>query len=415
MRILKRALIVVAAVLGLLLVALVVLTRFIDPARFKPQIEAVAFDAIGRRLELTGPIELAWFPTLALRTGAGSLDDAAGFGGAPFASWDSARFGARLLPLLRGRFELDRVTIDGLRLRLARNADGVGNWERLGPPPTQPAGSAPVRPPLRIAGVALTHAQVEYLDARDGTRILVEDMGVEIPAWTQGTPLPVHAHFDLRLSPDLPPQSIDLHTTAAFAAEPIVLTGTELRANLRWGTVPAPGVAVEFSSPRVSIGDGRVQLGYLLRVPDATRQTDLPLKVLSSSGTVTLAGADLAIEPFALTLDDTHLAGSIARRGTPATVDFTLRGDRMNLDAFLDQKKDPAAPPFKFPGKALADFRARGTLTLAGATLQGADLQDVTLRVLMDADGLHPQPAAKTPAVAKPRATRPAATGSGKP
>ena len=147
MRPLKWILIAAAGLVALLLAGVLVVTQWVDPDVFKPRIVAALRDATGRPVELPGELELAWYPWLALRTGAGSLGNPPGIAGAPLARWREARLGARLLPLLRGEFELDRLRFDGLEVELRRDAAGRDNWSGL----LDAAGGGGDSRPLRLA------------------------------------------------------------------------------------------------------------------------------------------------------------------------------------------------------------------------------------------------------------------------
>ena len=109
----------------------------VNPNAYKGRIVAAVKESTGRELKLPGDIKLSVMPWVALELGPASLGNPPGFGDEPFLSFAHATVRVRLLPLLRKRLEVARVEVDGLDLRLRKNAQAraIGR----APNPTQPA------------------------------------------------------------------------------------------------------------------------------------------------------------------------------------------------------------------------------------------------------------------------------------
>src|ERR1700737_833070 len=136
---------VVGGLAVLLVAALLAVWLLVNPNDYKPRIAAAVRDATGRELVLQGDIKLSVFPWIALELGPASLGNPPGFSEQPFLSFKHAAVRARLLPLLAKRLEVGRVEVDGLDLRLLKNAEGKGNWEGFGrSAPAADAAKAPV-------------------------------------------------------------------------------------------------------------------------------------------------------------------------------------------------------------------------------------------------------------------------------
>ena len=130
-KLIKILLVIVGlAVAGIVALA-VLLPLYFDPNDFKEEISAAAKDKTGRDLTITGDIGLSVFPWLGVELGQTSMSNAAGFGDKPFAEFEQAAVRLQLMPLLRGEIEVGRVTLASLRLRLAKNAQGVNNWQDI--------------------------------------------------------------------------------------------------------------------------------------------------------------------------------------------------------------------------------------------------------------------------------------------
>jgi len=159
-RALKILAIAVGGLIALLVLVLLGVWLFVDPNHYKGTITRAVRDSTGRELALPGDVKLSVFPWIALELGPASLGNPSGFGSAPFASLQHASVRVRLLPLLRREIEIGRVEVDGLDLRLVKNATGKGNWEGFGgksSAPQAPAGSTALP---ELAGLALRNSRI---------------------------------------------------------------------------------------------------------------------------------------------------------------------------------------------------------------------------------------------------------------
>ncbi|XKE45836.1 AsmA family protein [Halomonas organivorans] len=191
-----RTLLAAIGVLGLVVVAAVVfITTFFDPEDLKPRLVEVVREHSGLELELAGPLTWSFYP----RLGVGVAAAEARLPSQPaeadaFAAFDHAEVSLAIAPLLRGEIAIDGLTLDGLVLRLTRDAEGRGNWETLlerlrergeeaeavlapasaGPNPD--ASGLPVA--LNIASVQVRDGRIAYRDAQAGRVVTLE--GVDI-------------------------------------------------------------------------------------------------------------------------------------------------------------------------------------------------------------------------------------------
>src|SRR5580698_8292583 len=101
----------------------------VNPNAYKGKIAAAVKESTGRELKLPGDIKLSVLPWVALELGPASLGNPPGFSDEPFLSFAHASVRVRLLPLLHQRLEVARIEVDGLDLRLRKNAHGRGNWQ----------------------------------------------------------------------------------------------------------------------------------------------------------------------------------------------------------------------------------------------------------------------------------------------
>jgi hypothetical protein len=100
------------------------------------------------------------------------------------------------------------------------------------------------------------------------------------------------------------------------------------------------------------------------------------------------AGA-MGVDPLKLTVDDTRFEGTFRRgAGADPVGDFALRGDTLNLSRYIPPT-DPGSEPFVLPTAMLQSLKFRGTLQLEQVTLDDILMKGVTLRLVLDEQGLR--------------------------
>ena len=113
MRVFRVVAIVAGALIALVVIGLVALLLFVDPNRYRGDIERVAKEHSARVLTIHGKLELKIFPWLALSVHDVQLSNPEGFGTQPFMTVQNASIGVKLLPLLGKRLEVSRIALDG--------------------------------------------------------------------------------------------------------------------------------------------------------------------------------------------------------------------------------------------------------------------------------------------------------------
>lgn len=398
MRLLKWISWGLAAFTVLVLLGIAILVLLVDPNGFKPRIEAEVRAATGRDFELVGDIDLKFFPWLALRTGEGHFGNPPGFANEPMATWRNAQLGVKLLPLLSGDLEVDRIGLEGADVRLTLKADGTANWQGI-------AGNKPADPNARtrhltIDGVDLKDSRITFTDEGASRRIAISALNLSTDEIApdepfthtrisgmlhmegfpgEGVPFRVSVP-EAVLTEDYSRLGVDEFSVAfgGFEAEgnlggklkePLALTGTidtntfDLRALL---------TSVGIAPPRTTDPQalGRVKLGATWR----------------------MEGGGVHVDPLALTLDDTHFKGNFQRAAALAPGDFNLRGDTLNIGRYIPPT-DPASEPFVLPTGMLEHLQFRGVLELEQVTYDDVVMKGVTLRLVLDEQGLRTPPA----------------------
>jgi AsmA protein len=390
---------IVLVVLGVLVVI-----WFVDPNRFKSNIEAAVRDATGRELTLIGDIELGFFPWLALRSGEGRFANPPGFGTEPMVSWKSAQLGARLFPLLRGELVADRVVLRGADVRLVRRADGTANWEGMGTGQAIPQDDQAPKD-IRIDGVRIEDSRLSFVDEAARRTIQVSSLALTTDEISPGEPLtdtgisgvlhvtgfpPAGVPFRMEVPELIAPKDFSALQVDEFE---LSFGGLEVEGALKGTLGDHPRLEGEL---RTNVFDPRALLGA---VGVAAPKTTDPraLGKLQLAGRLKMDGGAIAFEPFTLLLDDTNFAGHFRLAASEgASGEFALRGDRLDVARYIPPP-DPASEPFVLPTAMIKALEFRGNVELEQVTLGDVDMKGVAIRLLLDEHGLRTAPTPERP------------------
>ena len=98
----------------------------VDPAMFRGELEACASAALGRTVQLGGPIRLERSLTPRLVIGDIKIPNPEGHRDADFATAEEVAVQVALLPLLRGDLQVLEVRFSGVKIFLEAASDGAG-------------------------------------------------------------------------------------------------------------------------------------------------------------------------------------------------------------------------------------------------------------------------------------------------
>lgn len=335
MRPLLRLLMFVVAAILLSIVGLAAYLNFsFDLNDHRDRLTAEVERLTGRPLEIGGDIGLSLFPWLGIEANALSLGNLPQFGEAPLARVGRIEVRARLLPMLRGEFEVERIIIDGLALELVRTADGQDNWTlpaargTARPPPGAGTDTRSAASPARdLAGLALAidtlelrAARISLTDAQAGTRHVIDALNFASESIKSGAPFPLRLAF-----------KADSGSAAAGAER--LLAELALTAQARLDT----------AAPRLTLSDLEIDS----RIAGAGIPGGKLALKLQGTASLDLATGTAAIDDLLLAFDDTRIQGRIALTdpAVPA-LEFDLHADRIDVDRYLavDGASAPPSP-----------------------------------------------------------------------
>lgn len=433
MRSVKILVSVVVGIIALFVAGLVAVWLLVNPNNFKGAIANAVKESTGRDLVLKGDIKLTVFPWIALELGPASLGNPPGFDSEPFLAFNRASVRVKLLPLLAKRLESDRVEIDGLDVRLRKNAQGVGNWQNFGKTqnPAPAASDKKAGGTLKeLAGIRITHARVSY------PGIVVENIALETGAFGDHGVTPVSLSLDANRG--IANESVTLNAQFDFSAdagEQLKLAAVNLsgqlsrpggerpghweilapviEANVGGQTIAVPSYTVNYLGAHLTgklqatkfIDDlsatGEVALAPVLlhevapRVGLTLPKTSDPraLAQFSASSEFSYDATGVKLDEVQAQLDDTHLKGSFAMSGEHHAIHFEFAVDQINLDRYMSGDKTPlsASPQPSEPSKTqpspLPDMD--GTFTLSALHLSPLDFSNVRLSLAVKDNVLH--------------------------
>lgn len=400
----KKPVKIVLAVLGglvaLFVLAVALVLFLVDPNDFKPQISQAVHDATGRELTFEGDISLNFFPWFELELGPLALSNAQGFEEKDMLSIKGASLDVHVLPLLSKKLEAGMITVEGLTVHLAKDAQGKGNWEDLagGGKPAEPAESAEPAAEKKdsggggglagidIKGVQIKDATLTYADASTGQDFRLTGLNMTAEGVNPSKPFALHVDFGFSSAePQLDSRlNLDCQATVDPSAPAVALKGLALKIDASGKAVPggkatvtadgdmsvdmAKGVA---SIPSLVLGaynlkvqtkieakglpaepsfDGEItlpsfsarellqQMGMPLETSDPKAMADISAQLAFAGDTKRVATRKLALK-----LDDTTVDGSAEVQYVPSIVaKASLDIGELNVDRYLPPQKAQA-------------------------------------------------------------------------
>lgn len=402
----KIFLAICAALLLLLVAALTAAVMLFDPNDYRGQISKLVKDKTGRDLAI-GEIGLSVFPWVKVNLETVSLSNAPGFGAEPFAQVAHAGVGVKLLPLLRdNKIMVDGIRLEGLKLNLAKAADGKTNWADLARPadPAQAQPETEAQPEadakasfrledIDVGGVSIVDAAINYRDEQTGQAYRIDDFDLEtgalkpgedfdietsIRATLEAQKLDTEVKLSAHVSPDLKTQQVKLGDLKleAKARSPTLegetkLTG-QMLGNLQTQLFEIEELDLQAKGKTAQLqGDGTLKAG--VRADLKTRRFELRgLAVDASVGGAALPGGSQSLQLTGHVLVD-------QTAGTGEVRELILKASGLEASANLKGSGLAGDTP-RFTGPfAIKPFNARELLGKFSKTpLVTADPQALT-------------------------------------
>lgn len=273
---------ILLSVIFILIAVVIAAPFFLDPNDFKTEIANAVEKSTGRKLAISGDLNLSIFPWLGVNTGKLTLGNREGFKDREFATIESAQIRVELLPLLRSEVKMDSLVLSGLELQLERLKNGKDNWSDLaGSSKTTKnkkttENNAPKLAALAIGGITIDNANIRFRDAQAKQDLKLTELSLKTGKLELGAPI------DIELKTTLSAQQPDIKGSLTL--------DTELQANPFAGTY-------QLSDTRLSINLKGKELpgGNLIATLEANVAANLIKQTLALSG-LTLKSEPLNIK-----------------------------------------------------------------------------------------------------------------------
>ena len=173
----KKILIVVGAIIVVLILIVVIAPLFISADALKGQILARVHDATGRDLQIGGPLSVGFFPNVKVEATQVSLANAPDAQSPTMAKLKRLDLVVRLIPLLSGRVEVERLVLVDPSIDLEIDPQGRPSWsfaESGAALPAATPGGVPPKNPSMMGLAALSRLQVKDVSIENGDIVLLD-------------------------------------------------------------------------------------------------------------------------------------------------------------------------------------------------------------------------------------------------
>jgi AsmA protein len=396
-RVLKWLAIVAAILVVVIVVAVIVAPMVINLETYKPRIEAEASTALNRPVTLGGRIAPSVFPWIGVAIDDVHVGNAPGFEQTDMASIGEFEVRVKLLPLLRGHYEIKRFVLKNPRIVFEQRADGSNNFENLGQPAAvqpdpEPAPDDPTQIPIRsliVDEFSITSGTLLFIDHGTGARheitqmnLALEDVALDnaiqldFSALADGHPLRVRGSVG-PLGPEPGQTPIDMDLVATLLNEVQINLQGRLEEVLK-----APRMQMHLRVPSFSLRKIFAALDQPLPMDPADPKV---LNAIALSMKLSGTPENIRISEGELILDDSRMRfNAQAKAFDKPDLTLTAELDSIDLDRYLPepapQEEKPAGP--KTPAEAAQiDYTPLRTLVLdARITIGNTKVKNMLMR-----------------------------------
>lgn len=177
-----KILVGIGVVILLLLILIIALPFLIDLNKYQDRYRPLIEEALNRKVELQD-IRLTIWPRIGARIGGFVVQDDPAFRTGPFASLASLDVGVKLLPLLKGRVDVEEITLRDPVILVLKNSQGQLNISTIGAKPTAPAAPSKPEAPGQPSGSPLQALALFAVDrvSIDGGKLTYRDESTPKP------------------------------------------------------------------------------------------------------------------------------------------------------------------------------------------------------------------------------------------
>ncbi|MEM7026881.1 MAG: AsmA family protein [Pseudomonadota bacterium] len=304
MKLLKKLFIIFAVVIVLVIGGAVIAITTFDPNDYKETIAEKVKEQTGRELSIDGDIEMTFYPWLSVDVSSVKLSNAEGFGEAPFLNAETFNVRAKLMPLLRKELEMDTLILHGVNLNLARNEEGVTNWDDLTKGDAKQAGGSSGGPPLAalvLGGIDVQNINILWQDKQNNSQTKISNLNISTGELLLGEPIEIKASMAVASTNPALSSDVELAGTVAYedSGELLKLNPFTINAKVKGKEVPGGETDIKLTTDlQVDTNEEIMSINSLaLTAFDTSVDTKLEISDYQSAplvaGTLDIKGEDL--------------------------------------------------------------------------------------------------------------------------
>ncbi|MDI1362655.1 AsmA family protein [Methylotenera sp.] len=187
---LKYSLYGVGGLIGLVLIAVGIITATFNPNDYKQKVIDLVQEKKERTLTLDGDIKLAFWPKIGANLGRVSISEHKN--SKEFASVNGVKVSLALLPLLKKELVVDTVYIDGAQANIVKYKDGTTNFDDL---MSKDEESQDIK--FDIDGVNVTNSAVSYSDEATGAKFNISKFNLKSGHIALAEPVDIATDFTI--------------------------------------------------------------------------------------------------------------------------------------------------------------------------------------------------------------------------
>ena len=345
----KKGLVFLTLFIICLLGVMIVAPGFIDWNRHKPTIIAQLENATGHDYEINGPLEFTIlpFPKLLIEGLEISNEDTR------LLTLKRLDVQVELMPLIQGNINIQSVSLIDPVIKLAVNKDGEQSWmtPKLNDMMSgkEDASAADeqknVSELITLGGISIENGLLEYSDARNGTKEIIQNVDLDLTAATLSGPFEVDGSLTARN------QNIDLNLKTGRMEK-----GADTLSVSAAISLPEMNSTVDYSGVVGLNGGADLQGEASVKTPDLNRllkafeiaDVSYLSKPFETAGIFSYADNVAAYRNLSMSLDGQAANGSLsfaqAQGGSPAILDVSLAATKkVSLDRLLPRKNAKTA------------------------------------------------------------------------
>ncbi|MEQ1740154.1 MAG: AsmA family protein [Methyloglobulus sp.] len=399
------------ALILVLVIAVFALPLLIDPNNYKTDIAALIRDKTGRDVTFEGDITVTVFPWIGLRTEKIVVSNKPGFQELPFISIAKSDIKVKLLPLLAQKIEVNTIALDGLTLNLAKDKQGLSNWDDLIASSRPSPSAAPTNrdsqnispgsalAALTVGDITIQNAQINWDNQQTGKQLELKNIRFTANKFVFGEPIKIDMTMDISGKELKFPGSVKLVTELRVDEK---LDHLDLRdSQLDWisakkpvagqplaAIINTPNADINVAQQTLKLSNLQLQSGDIKLAADingehimdkpsiqgsaviapfnpnvAMKRWDIALPTMGDAKALTNLGLNFHFQATAdqveftsldVALDNSRGKGAVTIKGfTQPAVLFDLAVDTLNVDRYLPPPTK-SSKPIASPGMAFA-------------------------------------------------------------